>query len=166
MQVQPRQAPLSLPRHPRRRSRPAPRAPVQPQGPTSGPAVPGSPGPSRRCDPSAADNARRSPVGPPSPLGRSTASRSRRPFTQGLDRSARLHTGADSGSLRHRPRADSPPAGPRQAAPTPLLSRLRARISLGCLPVSDFLWLFRFWSCSARRPTGGPLGYRYGCGSA
>ncbi|KAJ1193448.1 hypothetical protein NDU88_002746 [Pleurodeles waltl] len=68
-------------------------APVQPQGPTSGPAVPGSPGPSRRRDPSAADSACRSSVGPPAPLGRGTASRSRSPSTQGPDRSAQLHTG-------------------------------------------------------------------------
>ncbi|KAJ1089805.1 hypothetical protein NDU88_002949 [Pleurodeles waltl] len=98
MQVRPRRAPQSIPRHPRRWFRPAPRASVQPQGPTSGPAVPGSPGSSHRCDPSAADSAPRSPAGPPAPLGCSTVSHSRHLFTRA--RIARLHTGsADSTPL-------------------------------------------------------------------
>ncbi|KAJ1108419.1 hypothetical protein NDU88_005795 [Pleurodeles waltl] len=122
MQVRPHRAPQSLPRHPRRRSRPAPRASVQPQDPTSGPAVPSSPGPSRRCDPSSADSARRSPAGPLAPLGCTTASRSWRPFTRGPDRSARLHTGGQFRQPQAQPWPDSPPCGaaPGSADSTPL----------------------------------------------
>ncbi|KAJ1135289.1 hypothetical protein NDU88_001729 [Pleurodeles waltl] len=56
------------------------------------------------------------------------------------------------------------PAGPPQVAPTPLLSRLRARPSPGHLPGSDFFRLFGLGSRSTPGPTRGLLGFRYGCG--